>query len=238
MVINSMKVFDIVFVIGSPEANGTVVIAERMIDWFFISNNDGRAAAIAVVLFVAIVPVMIWNIRRFREEEAIVEYDRRSLSRTDRPPPEGRASSRTEAGGSSDRRHRDRRDLDDPYRRSGCTSSVRRLSSDTTGWWTVLAHPFEAGQWTLENYRLALDTGGFASAFLNSLVDPVHRDPDHDRGVRRLRVLLDGLPRPVRVFIAVVGLLVVPLQMALIPILRLQRRWRSSGGTTCSPILT
>ena len=71
MVINALKVFDIVFVIGSPEANGTVVIAERMIDWFFISNHDGRAAAIAVVLFVAIVPVMIWNIRRFREEEAI-----------------------------------------------------------------------------------------------------------------------------------------------------------------------
>jgi alpha-glucoside transport system permease protein len=71
MVINALKVFDIVFVIGSPEANGTVVIAERMLDWFFISNNQGRAAAIAVVLFVAIVPVMIWNIRRFREEEAI-----------------------------------------------------------------------------------------------------------------------------------------------------------------------
>jgi alpha-glucoside transport system permease protein len=71
MVINALKVFDIVFVIGSPEANGTVVIAERMIDWFFISNHDGRAAALAVVRFVAIVPVMIWNIRRFREEEAI-----------------------------------------------------------------------------------------------------------------------------------------------------------------------
>jgi alpha-glucoside transport system permease protein len=71
MVINALKVFDIVFVIGSPEANGTVVIAERMLDWFFISNHDGRAAAIAVVLFVAIVPVMLWNIRRFREEEAI-----------------------------------------------------------------------------------------------------------------------------------------------------------------------
>jgi alpha-glucoside transport system permease protein len=71
MVINALKVFDIVFVIGSPEASGTVVIAERMLDWFFISNHDGRAAAIAVVLFVAIVPVMIWNIRRFREEESI-----------------------------------------------------------------------------------------------------------------------------------------------------------------------
>ena len=70
MVINALKVFDIVFVIGSAETNGTEVIAERMIRWFFISNNDGRAAAIAVVLFVAIVPVMIWNVRRFREQEA------------------------------------------------------------------------------------------------------------------------------------------------------------------------
>jgi alpha-glucoside transport system permease protein len=42
-----------------------------MIDWFFISNNDGRGAAIAVVLFIAIIPVMIWNVRRFREEEMI-----------------------------------------------------------------------------------------------------------------------------------------------------------------------
>ena len=71
MVINAMKVFDIVFVMGSPETRGTEVIAERMIDWFFINNNDGRGAAIAVILFIAIIPVMIVNIRRFREEEAI-----------------------------------------------------------------------------------------------------------------------------------------------------------------------
>ena len=70
MVINALKVFDIVFVIGSPEANGTVVVAERMIDWFFISNNDGRAAAIAVILFLAVIPIMVWNIRRLREQEA------------------------------------------------------------------------------------------------------------------------------------------------------------------------
>ena len=71
MVINAMKVFDIVFVMGNPEANQTEVIAERMIQWFFISNHDGRGAAIAVVLFIAVIPVMIWNVRRFREEEAI-----------------------------------------------------------------------------------------------------------------------------------------------------------------------
>jgi alpha-glucoside transport system permease protein len=71
MVINALKVFDIVFVMGNAESNGTEVIAERMIRWFFISNHDGRGAAIAVVLFLAVVPVMVWNIRRFREQELI-----------------------------------------------------------------------------------------------------------------------------------------------------------------------
>jgi alpha-glucoside transport system permease protein len=71
MVVNAMKVFDIVFVMGSPEANHTEVIAERMIRWFFIANHDGRAAAIAVVLFIAIIPIMVFNVRRFREQEAI-----------------------------------------------------------------------------------------------------------------------------------------------------------------------
>ena len=71
MVINAMKVFDIVFIFGNAEADGTVVIAERMIRWFFISGHDGRGAAIAVVLFLAVIPVMIWNVRKFREQEEI-----------------------------------------------------------------------------------------------------------------------------------------------------------------------
>jgi alpha-glucoside transport system permease protein len=71
MVINALKVFDIVFVMGNAETNGTEVVAERMIRWFFISGHDGRAAAIAVVLFVAVIPVMVWNVRKFREQELI-----------------------------------------------------------------------------------------------------------------------------------------------------------------------
>jgi alpha-glucoside transport system permease protein len=71
MVINALKVFDIVYVIGSPEINQTEVIAERMVRWFFIGNHDGRGAAIAVILFLAVIPIMAWNIRRFREQEAI-----------------------------------------------------------------------------------------------------------------------------------------------------------------------
>ena len=71
MVINSLKVFDIVFVMGNAEANKTEVIAERMIRWFFIKSHDGRGAAIAVVLFIAIVPVLLWNVKQFREQEKI-----------------------------------------------------------------------------------------------------------------------------------------------------------------------
>jgi alpha-glucoside transport system permease protein len=71
LVINALKVFDIVFVMGNAEANHTEVIAERMIHWFFISGHDGRGAAISVVLFLAVIPVMIWNVRRFREQEAM-----------------------------------------------------------------------------------------------------------------------------------------------------------------------
>jgi len=71
MVINALKVFDIVYVVGSAEANGTEVIAERMIRNYFLGSNSGRASAIAVMLFVAVIPVMIWNVRQFRQQEAL-----------------------------------------------------------------------------------------------------------------------------------------------------------------------
>jgi alpha-glucoside transport system permease protein len=70
MVITALKVFDIVFVMGNAETQGTEVIAERMVRWFFILDHDGRGAAIAVILFLAVIPVMLWNIRRFRIQEA------------------------------------------------------------------------------------------------------------------------------------------------------------------------
>jgi alpha-glucoside transport system permease protein len=70
MVITVLKVFDIVFVMTNGES-GTEVIAEQMIRWFFRNNHDGRGAAIAVILFLAIIPVMVVNVRRFRAEEEI-----------------------------------------------------------------------------------------------------------------------------------------------------------------------
>ncbi len=69
MVINVLKIFDIVYVMTGGNY-GTEVIANRMIKEMYTSFQFGRAAAIAVVLIVVIIPFMILNIRRFQEQEA------------------------------------------------------------------------------------------------------------------------------------------------------------------------
>lgn len=70
MVINVLKVFDIVYVMTSGLHN-TDVIANRMFQMFYVERQDGRSAALAVVLLLAIIPFMILNIRRFRQQEAM-----------------------------------------------------------------------------------------------------------------------------------------------------------------------
>jgi alpha-glucoside transport system permease protein len=70
MVINVLKVFDIVYVMTGGNF-GTEVIANRMYTEQYINFDTGRAAAIAIVLIVVIIPAMIFNIRRFREQEAM-----------------------------------------------------------------------------------------------------------------------------------------------------------------------
>lgn len=69
MVIFALKAFDIVYVMTNGNF-GTDVIANRMYKEMFNFRHFGRASAIAVVLLLAIVPVMLVNIRRFREQEA------------------------------------------------------------------------------------------------------------------------------------------------------------------------
>ena len=69
MVITVLKVFDIVYVMTNGSF-GTEVMANRMYKEMFQFRHFGRASAIAVILFIAIVPVMLANIRRFRQQEA------------------------------------------------------------------------------------------------------------------------------------------------------------------------
>lgn len=70
MVINVLKIFDIVYVMTGGNY-GTEVIANRMYVEMYSSHQTGRATAIAIVLIAVIIPAMIYNIRRFQEQEAI-----------------------------------------------------------------------------------------------------------------------------------------------------------------------
>lgn len=70
MIIFALKAFDVVYVMTNGNF-GTDVIANRMYKEMFNFTHFGRAGAIAVVLLLAIIPIMLFNIRRFREQEAI-----------------------------------------------------------------------------------------------------------------------------------------------------------------------
>lgn len=69
MVVYALKAFDVVYVMTNGNFD-TEVIANRMYKEMFNFRDFGRASAIAVVLFAATVPVMVANIRRFRQQEA------------------------------------------------------------------------------------------------------------------------------------------------------------------------
>lgn len=70
MIVFVLKVFDIVYVMTNG-AYDTEVIANRMYKEMFLYQNYGLASAIAVILFLLIVPFIIINIRRFRAQEAV-----------------------------------------------------------------------------------------------------------------------------------------------------------------------
>jgi alpha-glucoside transport system permease protein len=62
-----LKVFDIVFVTTGGRFESDVV-ANRMFTEFFRFRNFGHAAALAVVLFIAVVPIMVINVRNLRRQ--------------------------------------------------------------------------------------------------------------------------------------------------------------------------
>ena len=70
MIITALKAFDIVYTMTGGQLQ-TNVIANLMYQQMFQVGNYGRASAVAVVLLIAIVPIMIFNIGRFRAQEAI-----------------------------------------------------------------------------------------------------------------------------------------------------------------------
>lgn len=70
IIITALKTFDIVYTMTNGNF-GTEVVANRMIKEMFQNGNFSRASSIAVILLLAIIPVMALNVRRFRAQEAL-----------------------------------------------------------------------------------------------------------------------------------------------------------------------
>ena len=100
-----------------------------------------------------------------------------------------------------------------------------------TGWWTVFQHPFDFTQYQLDNYIRVLTTEGMARAFLNSLsiAIPSTVIPIAVAAFAAYAFAWMDFPGRQVLFVIVVGLLVVPLQMTLIPLLRVYNRLGLAG---------
>jgi alpha-glucoside transport system permease protein len=69
MVILVMKVFDIIYVMTGGNFR-TDVIALQFFNELFSAGNAGRAAAIVVMLMIAVIPILLYQVRHFRAQEA------------------------------------------------------------------------------------------------------------------------------------------------------------------------
>ena len=69
IVIFTLKIFDVVWVMTGGQFS-TEVIATQFFRQSFVARNSGYGSAIAIILLVAVIPVMIYNLKQFREQEA------------------------------------------------------------------------------------------------------------------------------------------------------------------------
>jgi len=90
----------------------------------------------------------------------------------------------------------------------------------STGWWTAFQTPF---QFTLDNYSSVLSQNGMARSFINSLIITIPATilPILVAGFAAFAFAWMKFPGRNALFIFVVALLVVPIQVTLIPVLRL-----------------
>ena len=92
-----------------------------------------------------------------------------------------------------------------------------------TGWWDAIINAFQPNQWTIQNYANVLSGDNMGTAFLNSLIVTIPATVIPITIAAFAAYAFAWIPFKGRgvLFIIVVALLVVPLQMALIPILKI-----------------
>lgn len=111
-------------------------------------------------------------------------------------------------------------------------SSLRsEVAVAISGWWRAVAHPISEGDWTLANYIRVLFADNMGNAFINSLlvaipstVIPIISAAFAAYALAWIRFRGQRL-----IFIGILVLLVVPLQMSLIPVLRIYTALNLNG---------
>ena len=105
------------------------------------------------------------------------------------------------------------------------------VDSSSTGWWTSLLSPIST-QWTLDNYNRVLTSGGLFDAFINSLIVtipatiiPITLAAFAAFGFAWLKFRGRSL-----MFGVLVGLIVVPLQLSLVPLLKIYQSTELTGS--------
>jgi alpha-glucoside transport system permease protein len=100
----------------------------------------------------------------------------------------------------------------------------------SSGWWTVFTDPFDMSQWTFDSYAQVLESG-MANAFVNSLVVSVPATvlPIMIAAFAAYAFTFMRFPGRNVLFMLIVGLLVVPLQVAFVPLLNLFGDYNLNG---------
>jgi alpha-glucoside transport system permease protein len=105
------------------------------------------------------------------------------------------------------------------------------VDSSGSGWWTSIFNPI-ATEWTLDNYNRVLTSGGMLDALMNSLivaipstVIPITLAAFAAYGFAWIKFKGRSL-----MFGVVVGLLVVPLQLSLVPLLKIYQSTELTGS--------
>ena len=116
-------------------------------------------------------------------------------------------------------------------------SSLRNeVSVSSTGWWTVFVNPFDFTQYTLANYDRVLTAEGLFDAFINTLIVtiPATVIPITLAAFAAYGFAWTKFRGRSFLFAVVVGLLVIPLQMSLVPLLRIYGNLTWSGASSVS----
>jgi len=108
-----------------------------------------------------------------------------------------------------------------------------RNSADVaaSGWWTIFEHPFNFTAYTLKNYQEVVGRIGIGRAFLNTLYITIPSTviPILIASFAAYAFAWMKFPGRRFFFILLVALLVIPLQMTMIPVLRIFNRLGLAG---------